>query len=175
MRSSPGTDDGMAVIAASFGIGAGIGADAEGLALDGAGIARVRRRVSPIYPFHFPPQQIAGTTVGSFSAPGTDQSGPATGWFWDVTSLTASGFTAGTVAVTLNSPFVTPAGNPSAIEPVASFQQAGVLTFPQRGMPLLDGNDYLVFTVTSAITGGPVIISGSVIMVPASRIDEYLS
>jgi hypothetical protein len=75
--------------------------------------------------------------------------------------------------VTRNFPIVTAAGNPYAIEPVGAFSQAGVLTYPQKGMPLLDGSERLVFTVTSALTGVAQ-ISGTVIAVPAERISEYL-
>jgi hypothetical protein len=173
MLSQPGTDDGLVAICASFGIGAALGPGAEGQALTAAGMPRRRPR-RPVYPFSFPPQMVTGTAVGSFTAPGTDQSGPGTGWFWDVTSLSVTGFTAGAVAVTKNSPAITAAGAVSAIEVVAQFAAAGTQNFPQKGTPLLDGNDYLVFTVTGAITG-VVNISGSVIMVPAERIDEYLS
>lgn len=172
MSSQP---DAIASIALSFGAGAAIGDGAEDGALAVAGMPR-RRCGSPVFPFSLPPGILTGTTVGSFlDLP--DQFGPPQGWFWDITSITAAGFTAGTVTVTRNAPAVTPAGTPVAIEYVAQVAaaNAGVpVAFPQKGNPLLDGNDRLVFTVTSAITG-LVQVSGTVIAVPASRIDEYLS
>lgn len=168
-----GTDNGMLAIGARFGIaaGAGIGEGAAGIAASAAGMLPVRKRA--VFPFAFPPGILTATTVGSFlDLP--DQFGPPTGWFWDVMALTAYGFTAGALAVSKNFPLITPAGNPVAVEPVGSFTQAGIVTFPQKGMPLLDGNDRLVFTVTAALTGAAQ-ISGQVAAVPAERIDEYLS
>ena len=127
----------------------------------------------PVFPFALPPGILTATSVGSFlDLP--HQFGPRTGYFWDVVALTAFGFTAGAIAVSKNAPLVTAAGNPWAIEPEGSFTQAGVITYPQKGMPLLDATDRLVFTVTAALTGTAQ-ISGQVICVPAERIDEYLS
>lgn len=164
--------DALATIALSFGAGAAIGDQSEAGALAVAGMP-VRPCKPAVFPFMLPPGILTGTTVGSFlDLP--DQFGPPAGWFWDVTSLSAAGFTAGSVAVSRNAPFVTAAGAPVAIEPVGSFSQAGILNFGQKGNPLLDANDRLVFTVTAAITG-VVQISGTVIAVPAGRIDEYLS
>lgn len=166
------TRDAIASIALQFGAGAAVGDQAEDGALAVAGMPRRRCR-PPVFPFPMPPGTLMGTTVGSFlDLP--DQFGPPAGWFWDVTSLSITGFTAGAVTVTRNFPAVTAAGTPVAIETVGVAAAAGVLPFGQKGNPLLDGNDRLVFTVTSAITG-LVIISGTVIAVPASRIDEYLS
>lgn len=165
-------DAGLVSIAANFGIGLGAGRGAETAAMEAAGIPCARPR-QPVFPFAFPPGILTSTTVGSFlDLP--DQFGPPLGWFWDVTSLTISGFTAGALAVSRNAPFVTAAGNPVAVEPVASFTAAGVVTFPQKGNPLLDGSERLVFTVTSALTGVAQ-VSGTVIAVPAARIDDYLS
>lgn len=170
MSESP--DSGIAAIAVQFGVGAALGQDAEDGALTVAGMPR-RRQLPAVFPFNLPPGTLTGTAVGSFlDLP--DQFGPPLGWYWDVTSLTVAGFTAGSIAVTRNAPFVTTAGNPYAIEPVASFVQSGIQAFPQKGNPLLDGSERLVFTVTSTITG-VVIISGTVIAVPESRIDGYLS
>ena len=168
------SDDAMGAIGASFGItasvGGGLGEGAAAAAMDAAGYPRRPRR--PAMPFNLPPGLLTATTVGSYlDLP--DQFGPPTGWFWDITSLSAYGFTAGSLAVTRNFPLVTTAGNPYALEPVGSFSQQGVITYPQKGMPLLDGNERLVFTVTSALTGQAQ-ISGTVIAVPAERISEYL-
>ena len=165
-------NDAIASIALSFGAGAAVGQDADDEAMAVAGMPR-RPRKPPVFPFNLPPGVLIATTVGAYlDLP--NQFGPPSGWFWDVTSLTAAGFTAGAVAVTRNAPFQTAAGNPVAVESVASFTAAGVLTFSQKGNPLLDASERLVFTVTSAITG-VVQVSGTVIAVPASRIDEYLS
>jgi hypothetical protein len=170
------TDAGTAAIGLAFGVGAsaggGIGEGAGDMAAFGAGLQRRLRRQA--MPFNLPPGLIAaGAGVGVFlDLP--PQFGPPTGWFWDITALSAYGFTAGSIAISKNAPIVTPAGNPCAIEPVGSFIQAGVLTYPQRGMPLLDSSERLVFTVTSALTGQAQ-ISGQVIAVPAERIDEYLT
>jgi hypothetical protein len=166
----------MAAIGASFGItasaGGGLGEGATDAAMDGAGIPR-RRLVRAVMPFNLPPGLLTATTVGSFlDLP--QQFGPPTGWFWDITALSASGFTAGAIAVTKNAPFITATGSPYAIEPVGSFIQAGVIPFPQHGMPLLDSSERLVFTVTTALTGFAQ-ISGQVVAIPADRIDEYLS
>jgi hypothetical protein len=166
-------DSGIAAIAASFGIGIGLGQGAEGMAADAAGLPRARKPKPAVFPFSLPPGLLTAVTVGSFiDLP--DTFGPPMGWFWDVTSISLTGFTAGAIAVTKNAPFITPAGAPVAVEPVTFFTQAGVINFPQKGTPLLDGNDRLVFTVTATITG-VVQVSGTVIAVPASRIDEYLS
>jgi hypothetical protein len=164
----------MAAIGASFGItanaGGGLGDGAADAATEAAGILRRPRR--PAMPFNLPPGLLTATAVGSFlDLPA--QFGPPNGWFWDITSLSAYGFTAGTLAVTRNAPLVTTAGNPYAIEPLGSFIQAGVLTYPQKGTPLLDSSERLIFTVTSALTGQAQ-ISGTVIAVPADRISEYL-
>lgn len=171
-----GTDDGLAAIGASFGvhagIGAGLGEGAAEAALAGAGTV-LRRPKRPVMPFMLPPAILTATSVGSFlDVPG--QFGPPTGWFWDITSLSLSGFTAGSVAVAKNAPMTDANGNPIAVEPVASFTQAGIVAFPQKGNPLLAWGDRLVFSVTSAITG-VVQISGSVIQVPSERIDDYVS
>lgn len=167
-------DDGMAVIAASFAIGAGAAAGdgAEDGAAAAAGLPRRPRARRPFQEFNLPPGLLATTTVGSFvDLPGQWQ--PPTGWLWDVTMLSVTGFTAGAVAVSLNAPAVTPAGSPYAIEPVWTFAAAGVETFPRKGHPLLDATQRLVFTVTGALTGVAA-ISGMVIAVPAERISEYL-
>lgn len=169
--SSP--DAGIIAIAARFGAGAGIaiGDQADAAAADAAGLA-VRRRKRPIMPFALPPGLLTATAVGSFlDLP--HQFGPRTGWFWDVAALTAYGFTAGAIAVSLNAPLITTAGNPYAIEPVGSFTQAGVITYGLKGMPLLDATQRLVFTVTATLTGQAQ-ISGQVTAVPAERISEYL-
>ena len=174
MTSQP-TDAGTAAIGAAFGVGAsvggGIGEGSADMAAFGAGMARRLRRQA--MPFNLPPGLITVTTVGSYlDLPA--QFGPPSGWFWDITALSAYGWTAGSIAISKNAPITTAAGNPVAIEPVGSFTQAGVLTYPQRGMPLLDSSERLVFTVTSALTGIAQ-ISGQVIAVPAERIDEYLT
>jgi hypothetical protein len=170
--SSDGTDSGIASIAAGFGIGLAIGDQATGNALAAAGMGR-RKPCPPVFPFPLPPGILTGTAVGTF-LDSPDKFGPPTGWFWDITSITLSGFTAGSVAVTRNAPAVDSAGNPVAIEFVTSFAAATTVAFPQKGNPLLDGNDRLVFTVTATLTG-QVRITGTVIAVPVSRIDEYLS
>jgi hypothetical protein len=169
----PAPDDGMAVIAArfAFGAGAAAGEGAEGGAMDAAGLPR-RRALRPFQEFNLPPAVLTTTTVGSYlDLPGQFQ--PPTGWLWDITMLSVSGFTAGAVAVSLNAPLVTPAGAPCAIEPVASFNQAGILPFPRKGHPLLDSTQRLVWCVTAALTGVAQ-ISGMVIAVPAERLSEYL-
>lgn len=167
------TEDAIGSIALSFGIGASAGAGAEDTALAAAGMPRAARKPR-VFPFMLPPGLLVGTTVGSFlDLP--DQFGPPMGWFWDVTSITLSGFTAGQVVATRNAPYVTAAGTPVAVEIITPFTAAGTINFPQKGNPLLDGNDRLVFTVSSALTGGPVAVTGTVIAIPASRIDEYLS
>lgn len=166
--------DAMGAIGASFGIGASVGGGVGEGAADAAASAAgfPRRLCRPAMPFNLPPGLLSATAVGSYlDLPA--QFGPPSGWFWDITALTAYGFTAGSIAVTRNFPLVTAGGAPWAIEPVGAFSQAGVLTYPQKGMPLLDGSERLVFTVTSALTGVAQ-VSGTVIAVPAERISEYL-
>ena len=178
---SQGLDDGLLAIHARFGIAAGGGAaagdSAQAAALQAgqaaAGLLGVPCRKRPVTPFNLPPGLLTATAVGSYlDLP--YMFGPQPGWYWDVTALSAAGFTAGALAVTKNFPLVTAAGNPYGIEAVGSFGQAGVIAFPQHGMPLLDSTERLVFTVTAALTGYAQ-ISGQVIQVPAERIDEYLS
>jgi len=169
------TDAGTAAIGLAFGAGVsaggGIGEGAADMAAFGAGLTRRLRRQA--MPFNLPPGLLTATAVGSYlDLP--QQFGPPSGWFWDITALTASGFTAGAIGVSKNAPLVTTTGAAYAIEPVGSFTQAGVIPFPQRGMPLLDPSERLVFTVTAALTG-TVTISGQVVAVPAERIDEYLT
>jgi hypothetical protein len=165
-------DSGIASIALHFGAGAAIGDNAQDGALAVAGMPR-RVPKPAVFPFNLPPGVLTAVTVGSFLDL-SEQFGPPTGWFWDVTSIALSGFTSGAVAVSKNAPYVTPAGNPVAVEPVTFFNQAGIINFPQKGTPLLDGGDRLVFTVTATITG-VVQVSGTVIAVPVCRMDEYLS
>jgi hypothetical protein len=175
MSAQP-TDAGTAAIGLAFGAGVsaggGIGEGAADMAAFGAGLTRRLRRQA--MPFNLPPGLLpANAPIGAYlDIP--PQFGPPNGWFWDITALAAYGFTAGSIAISKNAPIVTAAGNPYAIEPVGSFTQAGVLTYPQRGMPLLDSSERLVFCVTSALTGQAQ-ISGQVIAVPAERIDEYLT
>lgn len=158
-----GTDSGVAAIGARFGMGAalaaGTGADAGEVAgALGMGRSRCRR---PYFPFQLPNGLLTATTVGSaLDIP--MNFGPRTGYLWDVTMLDLSGFTAGAVSVSKN-----------GFDEIAVFSSAGPQHFPQKGEPLLDCTERLVFTVTSAITGA-VRVGGSVIMVPAERIDEYL-
>jgi hypothetical protein len=167
------SDAGSAAIAASFSVsaGGGIGDGAADTALGAIGLTRLRKR--PIFPFQLTPATLTATAVGSFiDIPGNYQ--PPLGWLWDITSLTAYGFTAGTLAVTYNFPLVTAAGGQYALEPVGAFNQAGVLTFSQKSMPFMDSTQRLVITVTSTITGY-VQVSGSAVAVPAERVDEYVS
>jgi hypothetical protein len=169
------TDAGTAAIGLAFGVGAsaggGIGEGAGEMAAFGAGLQRRMRRQA--MPFNLPPGLLSATAVGSFlDLP--PQFGPPNGWFWDITALSAFGFSAGSIGVSKNAPLVTPAGAAYAIEPVGSFIQSGVLTYPQRGMPLLDSSERLIFTVTATLTGQAQ-ISGQVIAIPAERIDEYLT
>jgi hypothetical protein len=165
-------DSGIASIALHFGAGAAIGEGAQDGALAVAGMPR-RQPKPPVFPYPVPSTLLTGTTVGSFVVA---DFAPQSGWFADITMITLSGFTAGTVVATKGAPAVTAAGTPVAIEYVASFPAAGVLPFPQKGNPLLDANDLLYFTVTSALTApNGVVITGVSVMVPVSRIDEYLS
>lgn len=177
MNALAGTDDGMAAIGARFavaaGFGAGLGAGAGDAAAAAAGLALPRRVRRFVFNFNFPPGLLTATTVGSYlDLP--HQFGPRTGWYWDVVALSAYGFTAGALAVTKNAPLITAAGNPVAIEPVASFPQAGVQPFPRKAIPLLDQTERLVFTVTAALTGYAQ-ISGSVTAIPAECINDYLA
>ena len=169
-------DAGMAAIALRFGAGAGIGlgqgTDPDDVA-ESAGLPR-RKPKPPVFPFTPNPVFLSATAVGSYVTLGDFS--PQSGWFADVTSLSVTGFTAGGLAVTKGAPAVTAAGVPVAIEQVATFGLAGVQNLPQKGSPLLDANDLLYVTVTSALTApNGVVITGTAIMVPVARIDDYLS
>lgn len=158
-------DGGMLAIGARFGIGAaavlGMPSPDDAIA-EAAGLPVRRRCARPVFPFQLPGGLLVATTVGSqLDIP--MNFGPRTGWLWDVTMIDLSGFTAGAVSVSKN-----------GFEEIALFSAAGPQHFPQKGEPLLDCTERLVFTVVSAITGN-VRVSGSVIMVPAERIDSYLS
>jgi hypothetical protein len=173
-----GADTAMGSIAASFGIGLGLGAGAEGAATEAAGLPR--RGPSPkqpVFPFTPQPYLLIGTAVGSFVQ--ADLFSPQSGWIADITSISCAGFTAGSIVATKGAPAVTAAGNPVAIEYAASFPQAGLVLFPQGGVPLLDANDTLYFTVTAALTlaagAAGAVITATGIMVPVTRMDGYLS
>jgi hypothetical protein len=166
--------DGIASIALHFGAGAAIGEGAQDGALAVAGMPR-RRPQPQIFMFTIPPTPLLTTGVGTFAILSSTVGIPS-GWVWDITSLSVQGFSAGAVAVTKAAPAVTAAGTPVAIEQVALFAVAGVQNFPTQGNPLLDANDDLYFTVTGALTApNGVIISGTAIAVPVSRLDKYLS
>lgn len=170
------SDAGTAAIAARFSFGAGAAVDSAGqapdMALEQAGMPRHGWK-RPVRSMPLPPGILTATTVGSFlDLP--HQFGPRTGYWWDITALSASGFTAGAIAVTKNFPFITAAGTAYALEPVGTFTQAGVLAYSQKGLPLLDATERLVFTVTQALTGTAQ-FSGQVVVVPAERLDEYMS
>lgn len=170
-----GTDAGIASIALSFQAGAGLGLNAnpdDVAAL--AGLPRHRRPRPPVFPFTPQPYILAGTAVGSCVV--LSLFSPQSGWVVDLTSITVSGFTAGAIAITKGAPAVTAAGAPAAIEYVGSFTAAGIFPYPQHGMPLLDANDVLYATVMAALTApNGAVITATGIMVPVSRMDEYLS
>ena len=171
-----GSDSGLVAIGARFGVGAsvgaGIGEGAAAAAADGAGLARRACR-RPIRPFMLPPGLLPAVSIGSYlDLP--DQFGPPTGWFWDITSLTINGPSTGTVAVAKNAPAITPGGGAYAVELVAVLTAETPAFFPRKGMPLLDASERLVFTVVSAL-GSIGSVTGSVVSVPAERIDEYMS
>lgn len=168
-------DDGMVAIGARFGVtaavGAGIGEGGAAAAASAAGLAIAPPR--RVQPFNLPPGLLSAAAVGSvLDLPA--QFGPPVGWWWDITMLSVTGFTAGAVIASKNAPAVTAGGNPAAVEQVWTFAAAGQQPFPQKGNPLLSPGERLVFTVSSALTGTPM-ISGAVIMIPAERLDEYLS
>jgi hypothetical protein len=164
----------MAAIGARFGITAALGAGvgegaAAAAAAAGLAVAPPRR----VQPFPLPPGLLTATAVGSFlDLP--QQFGPPVGWWWDITMLSLTGFTAGAVIASKNAPAVTAGGNPAAVELVWTFAAAGQQAFPQKGNPLLAPGDRLVFTVSSVMTGAAQ-IGGAVVMVPAERLDDYLS
>ena len=93
--------------------------------------------------------------------------GPSGGYWWDVTRLTAAGFSAGTVTVYKNG---VADGNQ-----LPSFPSAGVLTFGRR--MLLGPKDRLIY-VTAGITlnsgAGGVSVGGDAIQVEAWAMPRYL-
>lgn len=166
--------DALASIAASFGIGIGLGPGAEDSALTAAGLPARSRCRPPVFPYMPNPIFLGTTAVGTFVTLG--EFSPQSGWVADITSMAVTGFSAGTVVITRGAPFVDGSGNPIAIEQIARFPSQGPSNFPQKGNPLLDANDLLYATVASALTApNGVVISGTGIMVPLSRLDDYLS
>jgi hypothetical protein len=102
---------------------------------------------------------IAGATGTSDLA---DRLGPKDGYWWDLRRLSAWGFTAGTVTVTLND---------ANGEQLAVFTQAGQWTW--SGNTFLGPRDRLV-VVTSGITGGPVQVQGQAVEVSTQQLPNYL-
>lgn len=168
------TDEGMLAIGARFGIGAAAGAGIGDGALEAAAAAAGLPTAAPrrVQPFNLPSGLLTATAVGSaLDLPA--QFGPPVGWWWDVTQLSLTGFSAGAVIASKNAPAVTAAGNPAAVELVWTFAASGQQFFPQKATPLLGPGDRLVFTVSSVLTGSCT-VSGSVIMIPAERLSDYV-
>jgi len=170
-----GADAGVAAIAVRFGAAAAVGAGAQGAAADAAGLPRRACRL-PVYTAPLPGAVLTGVTLGSFIAyPWYVPDG----FLWDVTQVTCAGYTAGTITMTKGAPATVGGG---AIEYLAQFPATAAgspVSFPQKGAPLLDANDVVYFTVTSALTlataGTGALISGYMVVVPHSRLDDYLS
>jgi hypothetical protein len=104
-------------------------------------------------------QPIAGSAGTSDQA---DKLGPKDGYWWDLRRLSAWGFTAGTVTVTLND---------VNGEQVALFPQAGQWSW--SGNLFLGPRDRLVI-VTTGITGGPVQIQGQAVEISTQQLPNYL-
>jgi hypothetical protein len=102
-------------------------------------------------------------TAGAGTLDQPDRMGPHDPYWWDVRRLSAWGFTAGTVNVTLNDA----TGNG---ELLASFPQAGQFTW--SGQLFLGPRDRLVITATG-ITGN-VFIAGQAAEIAATMLPRYL-
>jgi hypothetical protein len=119
-------------------------------------------RSHAIFPFDFNPVLInLATGAGTLNAPAWFS--PNEGYFWDIRKITATSFTAGSVAVYENAP------NDANAEVV--FTSAGSYFFGS-GQLILNSNDFLVF-VASGITGN-VTISGRAVLVRADYLADYL-
>jgi hypothetical protein len=133
----------------------------------GAELTEQRRRQNllwdAVHEVPVPTQQIAGN--GTIDVP--QLLGPSGGYWWDVTRLTAAGFSAGTVTVYKNA---VADGNQ-----LPSFPQAGVVTFGRR--MLLGPKERLLF-VTAGITLNPgaagVSVGGDAIQVASWALPDYL-
>lgn len=110
----------------------------------------------PILPGAIPLVAGAGT-LANFQ----DTCGPHDPYWWDVTRLTAYGFTVGTVTAFLNDPNG---------EQIASTTVPGQFTW--SGNLLLGPRDHLVFTATG-VTGN-VLIAGQAIEVASWILPEYI-
>jgi hypothetical protein len=130
---------------------------------------RSRRLAQLINPFKVSVMPLtisgsAGSGVGSLNAP--NLLGPQIGNYWDIRCIQASGFTAGSVSVTLNH---------QSGELVAYFTAQGVQLIG-KGQILLGGNDNLYFSAAgiTSTSQGPLSISVSGITIAAPLIGEYL-
>lgn len=151
------------------GDGSGVGAGAAlevilgNLAASVNKLASATSRVDDLYqnlrvvPIVFQP--LGANVSGTMDTP--DRNGPKDGFFWDVRRLTAWGFTAGTVTVTLND---------INGEQVAVFPQAGQFTW--SGNLILAQRDRLI-AVSAGITGN-VQLQGQAIEVSTQIMPEYL-
>ena len=138
-----------AAAAAGLGQGAGDAADA---------VMGPPRQMCPVRQVPFYASEFSGS--GTFTQPAT--LGPPTGHYWSVRLISVTGFSAGSVAVTLNS---------VAGPVVASFAAAGQ-QYLARGVVLLRYGDYLVLTGTG-ITG-TVRPQGQADLFPDWYLPEYL-
>jgi hypothetical protein len=91
-----------------------------------------------------------------------DMLGPHDGFHWDVRRMSVTGFSAGSVAVFINSP---------QDEQIANFTTAGVPVFFSTHV-ILNYRDSLVFVATG-ITGNAG-VHGQAIQVPTPLLPEYL-
>lgn len=97
---------------------------------------------------------------------------PSLGEHWDVHRISATGFTAGSVAAWVNLPSLAAGQAVLAGALAASFPSAGVNTFGKAHCHLRGGNDRLVFVATG-ITGS-VLVSMSATRVADEYWGEYL-
>lgn len=111
---------------------------------------------------HLVPVWAAPITGAAGTSDLADRLGPKDGYWWDLRRLSAWGFTAGTVTVTLND---------ANGEQVAVFTSAGQFTW--SGNLFLGPRDRLV-VVTSGITGGPVQVQGQAVEVGTTMLPQYL-
>jgi predicted phage tail protein len=122
---------------------------------------RSQRLAQLVHPFKVSTIPMTITSnAGTLNVP--NMLGPQTGYYWDVKRITATGFSAGTVTVTLG------AGGGETLTIISA---AGSLLLGKAHI-LLSGSDNLYFTAAS-ITG-TVAISLAGIEIAAPVIGEYL-
>lgn len=120
-----------------------------------------------LVPIVMPPLIAPGAGPANISVP--DAGGPHDGFIWDVRRLSATGFTAGSVTLSVGPPGAASAA-PNTQNNIATWNSTGSFFF--SGGLLLNQRDHLVFTA-AGITGN-VLITGMAVEMDADLLGEYL-